>query len=394
MKRVCALCICLAMALGIGTARAEESAVPALLAQWREITLSEEKSLFAMDWALDYAEGYCKSGSWNDLVLARAAAQAAFWSLAGLERPGRQLTPEQTYDLTLKGVETALALNEAAAFYEKQTLRLGTLTALRTKLNQDVCFSRAAKEMGRWVAIEAQWAARSAVYHCLETNYLLAGLEADPAVGAFWRDMPRDYPFIGAAQGAWQTDKAALEESGSDLLDGLEALEQESAKLVASAADELLHMEAAYASGDWARMLENYRLIDEMPPLLPLPEGLSAMDATCLFYSQEDSEKIRAIEPGDDLEAIGELICALQFQAFAHGALERYCETLEQCGASLAGSGISDSGSEQFRFTYGQGMLTVIWQEETLLLYYSPRDVGVVELWYYATAQQLAAEEK
>ena len=388
MKKACALCVCLAMLLGIGPAYAEESAVSALLAQWKEITQAEENALFSMGWALGYAKDYCESGSWRDLVHARAAAQAAYGSVLMQKRPERQLTPEQAYDLTLKGVETALVLNEAAAFLENQLLRLETLTGLKQKLQEDVFFSQSAKDIDRWVAIQAQWTTKSAIYHCLATNSLLLGLAEDPAAGAFWREMPEKYPFLGAAQEAWQTDQTALAESAGRLLDGLEALEQDSAKLVASASDDLLRMEAAYASGDWAKLLSHYRLIGDTPPLLPLPQGLNTVEATCIYYSQEDGG-LRAIAPGDDLAAVAQLLCALQFGSFSHEALERYDQALAQCGASLAGSGVSETGSEQFRYALAQGTLTVIWQDGTLLLYYDPRRVGVVESWYYEAAQQL-----
>lgn len=388
MKKACALCVCLAMLLGMGTANAEDSAVSALLAQWQEITQAEENALFSMGWALGYAKDYCESGSWDDLVHARAAAQAAYGAVLMQKRPERQLTPEQAYGLMLKGVETALALNEAAAFFENQLLRLETLAGLKQKLLEDVFFTRSAKDIDRWVAIQAQWATKSAMYHCLATNSLLLGLAEDPAASAFWREMPEKYPFIGAAQEAWQADQNALEESAGRLLDGLEALELDSAKLVASATDELMQMEAAYASGDWTKLLAHYRLIGDMPPLLPLPQGLNTVEATCIYYSQEDGG-LRAITPGDELAAVEELLCALQFRPFSHAALERYGKALAQCGASLTGSGVSETGSEQFRYELAQGTLTVIWQDDTLLLYYNPRRVGVVDSWYYEAAQQL-----
>lgn len=297
----------------------------ALVDQWAQCLAVNEAVLSLSDWAFDYAGRYARSNSWNDLLMARAAAETALAALKGVSLPEPVLSKQDYNELMEQGIEADVVKLERDKLPNAVEHTVITLEVLWWQLYEDIYFKSGLENLEQLVKLDRETVELTAAYLADTTNYLLLQVEDR----SLWDRMRDEYPWLSRQRGRWTEDPRALEESASEALDGLEAVNTGLGECIGASKYALYLVDEAVETGSLDKLRPEMNVVRGAKSVFPLPRWVDD-SSTYLYGFSAGGETVALAPEQDDFD--GPEFCVIKTQGVARRDVEDYLNHLQEFG--------------------------------------------------------------
>ena len=352
-----------------------------LLSDFFDYLYAQERICGDVLWAEACLEQYDQTRSWDRLLIARAAANAAWSDISSQELPEPCMTADDYYELLLADVDAGFMELSGEDFLSSRTLMENIVLSMMYHLEINVFESNGWENSVQHAKLMRECAEDYLRYCAYTTDWLLKEMD-DPAraeyFGAF---LTENCPAIASMRPEDLADQEALEAATDQLLTRIEELNGAMAELTGQVNADLYLYADAVESGNATDGLGEIIAIDGLPLLLPYPawdEDLSTRHVT--YYWNDEDSSVRVASAGDSLDSAPDG-CVMEIPGVSREDLENYRDYLDSIGVASLMSKEEDGGLTVY-YSFAGSQFVFQWARENLTLHMLETPVCFAPVWY------------
>lgn len=330
--------------------------------------------------SVEYMGTYAKTSSWEDLLKARGAANAAIVAIRQLDAPVFRLTAEEIELLTDAGIEANAVQREFENFEDMRSDKEITATLFVYTLENDVFLSAVDKNtIPAMAALYQTYLTLEGRYLCIFANDMLIQMDSE----GLWSDWAEKLPWVTACADSWYGQVADAEAAAGNVLDEIQALQPRLSGFSGTGEYTLEIVEDALESGNNEVLRKELAAISDVPGYFPNPAWLPDVIRVYLTTDGESGEK-RIIQAGEPVDSTPSA-CYISCGAISLENVENYEQCLAQWGIPTYGTWNEAQDAYSLLVKSGSSTMLVTWEQEETVLYL-PEPIGcmIPELYLYA----------
>ena len=356
----------------------EKAAADHLLLAWSDLLRVIDAAYASELWALDYTDAFLESGSWNDLVRARAACIASARYLTELSMKEKEPQEEEYLALAEAGIDTSYQSAEFKAVPDRMgDAHRSVRDNFLVTLEQSVFDRDTIRILKEETAARREYISSLLGYYQGATNYLLLTLGEWADGPAFWAAMEDSYPILALGRPDWAEDEKLAVERVESCLDSMDAALETLMDLIADRRAQLYSLENILEMEGTGGLEQAVFSITEAPPMLPQPEWYNPQTAGYISFAQDETGNLQYPESGSPLPD-GIYGTYIQVPDAGAGEIEAYVHQAEE----YADMAWKAEDGEIWYIVMPEYQVKLEAGEEGTTLLFTVQDAAFAPVWY------------
>lgn len=375
------LCLCITSMLPSAALAQEDTAEDRILLDWFYYLFSYEKLAGNLLWVYDSIDAFAQERTWENLLIARAAASVAQQVIEGISLPEGAASAEDYVELMLSGKDVSsvqYAYENFAIEWQFEVDNFAEL--LKPYLHEEVFWIYTAESYEKNFQVRRNVLEYALATLALETNHLVNALNNKASTERIIQFLEKNCPRILAYQQKLTGDDATLKERYKQYLEKMEAANSELALLEGQtdyAAD--LYIQAV-ENNDFSRMSPEKTEIANLPLMLLYPGWYSSVaDSFHYLWSRDDGSLTQAAEYEELVSPPN--ACLMTAQSVPLEDVKLYQAYLEYLGLSCTKTEETDEHCRLF-YQMEDIQFVLTHKNNTLEWYMCQTPVCLVPEWY------------
>ena len=387
MKKLICVVLLVFLALGAVFAHAE-SANNRLYQDLVNYIDSCEGRMSAMNWAFEYVKAYTESGTWEDLVRARAAASSAYRYLDQIPMPQMTTSPDESLALMDAGIEAEVVEEHYFSLIEDFDYDRVTYISLMSHLMDNAFLKDDFEFLKKWLDVEEKSLDAEGIYLWYMYNYLTEQIYPGIDGVSCVEQAKERWPFLSLYFGEWETDGEKIGELVGAKLDEYQKLEKDAVVLTEEQEYSVDVLEQMIENNDLEAIKAQLLTIAGEPARFPAAYYVNAETARYYYaYVDQETFETRLVTCFDDLSVTPSSLMircdSVSVDEFVYYLLLLdkfgiyHQDTFGETDADIDYSGIAVSG---------ESFLSITWDDEAIQFFF-PEPAGSMVPELYILAQ-------
>ena len=354
-----------------------------LLSDFFDYLYAQENVYSDVIWAEGYLDQYDQTRDWNQLQIARAAANTAWSDIANWELPEPAMSADDYFDLLLANVDASFMELSEEDFLSSRTQMQNIVLSMMYHLEDNVFESNGWESSVEHAELARECAEDYLKYCAVTTDWLMLEIDDPARAEHFGTFLTENCPIIASMRSEGLVDQAALEVKADQLLNRIEELNRAMAELTGKMNADLYLYADAFESGNVAEGIGEIIPIEGLPLALPFPwwsEDLSTQSIN--YYWNNEDGSVRFAVARETLDAAPDG-CVMAMPRVSREDLESYRDYLDSVGIACLDSKEENGGLTVY-YSFGDSQFAFEWSEEALTLFMFENPVCFVPVWYIA----------
>lgn len=313
---------------------------------------------------LEYTEDYVQTGSWDNLLKARASASAALVELRQMELPAFELTGETMDLLEEAGIEVNAVQREFEILEDTRMSKEDTAVLLCYTLEDDIFLKASAEEaLPAMTNFYRDYFTLEYRYMSLFANYMLVQMDA----GDLWDSWKGQLPVMAACSEEWYQETTEVEKATDQVLDEMQTLQTQMGEFLGISEFTLEIVQDAAETGNLDVLRGEINQISGVPGYFPIPQWLP--DVVNLYLvTDPDTQELRLVNSGEDLNSVPSA-CYISCGTVSRDDVESYETYLGLWGIETDAGWNETKDTWQMIAESGSSTMMIEWTENETLLY-------------------------
>ena len=374
LSLIAAACLCPACA----AAGEETDAVIRMMNDLLAYVYQSEVIFDDLEWALEAFERFEAERSWETLQLARASLVIARKDIERRAVPEPQLTAEDLKELMDRGMDVSFMEENADSFTADRTYLLNAFGILNIDIMRRVFLEDDWELCLRRITVMREMRDCTLQYLANTANWVLAAVDNDATTDEFNALMREYCPEVSSRQAETGLDPEAIIASNSSVMDRMDKLSLEYAKLQGASESRGDIMTELLRQGDTAEIGESILEISGLPLLVSMPEWFSDSDVT--YYWNENGQIADMPTARTALERIPD-VCRYRIGDVTEEAVRSYQAALEAGGLACS-EYTEEEGKLHIHYEYADSIFSLIWENGETSIVMTENPICFVPQWY------------
>ena len=353
---------------------AEEALIKTLLSDLFSYLYYSESVYGDMLWALSYVESFTDHPTWEALLTARAAVEAAAEDIAAREAPTETITSADYAALLQQGMDVSYVSMLMAQWDEERDMALSVCDMFRKDLALDVFWRRSLQTMSKDVELYRETYEIKLESAAVNTDGVLMDLGENRQEEAFRNFLKEHCPRIAAYRNDSYENENALFARANAISDSLETLATRTSEQIGEKQADI----DVLLSADWNVLVPEAVPIGGLSAVLPM-ETLGDGESSLYRWRKADGTP-SALAAGESIDRAPD-VCVITWNGATKETILRYCETIADLGWENSGAA-EDGGQYILSYELGDSVLYFMWEADTLKIYMQENPICFAPLWY------------